>query len=44
MSTGLQHLQELGITHLHLLPVNDFAAIDEALPPPRRGIAGATTR
>ncbi|MEJ7660832.1 MAG: alpha-amylase family glycosyl hydrolase [Hymenobacter sp.] len=32
VSTGLQHLQELGITHLHLLPVNDFAAIDEALP------------
>ena len=33
VSTGLQHLQELGITHLHLLPVNDFAAINEALPP-----------
>ncbi|AMR29879.1 hypothetical protein A0257_20405 [Hymenobacter psoromatis] len=33
VSTGLQHLQELGITHVHLLPVNDFAAIDEALPP-----------
>ncbi|MGI4741514.1 MAG: type I pullulanase [Janthinobacterium lividum] len=33
VSTGLQHLQELGVTHVHLLPVNDFAAIDEALPP-----------
>ena len=33
VSTGLAHLRELGITHLHLLPVNDFAAIDEALPP-----------
>ncbi len=32
MSTGLQHLLELGITHVHLLPVNDFAAIDESLP------------
>ena len=33
VSTGLQHIQELGVTHVHLLPVNDFAAIDEALPP-----------
>ncbi|MGI4864650.1 MAG: type I pullulanase [Janthinobacterium lividum] len=31
--TGLAHLQELGITHVHLLPTNDFAAIDESLPP-----------
>jgi pullulanase len=31
--TGLSHLLELGITHVHLLPVNDFAAIDERLPP-----------
>lgn len=30
--TGLSHLQELGITHVHLLPVNDFAAIDEGQP------------
>ena len=30
--TGLSHLLELGITHVHLLPVNDFAAIDESLP------------
>ena len=27
--TGLDHLKELGITHLHLLPVYDFASIDE---------------
>ena len=33
VSTGLQHIQELGITHVHLLPVNDFAAIDESRPP-----------
>jgi pullulanase len=31
--TGLSHLLELGITHLHLLPTYDFAAIDESLPP-----------
>ena len=29
VSTGLDHLKELGITHLHLLPVYDFASIDE---------------
>ena len=27
--TGLDHLEELGITHVHLLPVNDFAGGDE---------------
>lgn len=27
--TGLDHLKELGITHLHLLPVYDFASVDE---------------
>jgi pullulanase len=31
--TGLSHLLELGITHLHLLPTYDFAAIDESRPP-----------
>lgn len=31
--TGLSHLQELGITHVHLLPTYDFAAIDESLSP-----------
>lgn len=31
--TGLSHLLELGITHVHLLPTYDFAAIDESLPP-----------
>lgn len=30
ISTGLDHLIELGITHLHLLPVFDFASVDEA--------------
>ena len=27
--TGMDHLKELGITHVHLLPVNDFAPGDE---------------
>lgn len=29
LSTGLDHLAELGITHLHLLPVIDFDGINE---------------
>lgn len=28
-STGIDHLKELGITHIHLLPSFDFASIDE---------------
>ncbi|MDO8899377.1 MAG: type I pullulanase, partial [Bacteroidales bacterium] len=28
--TGIDHLVELGITHVHLLPVFDFATIDES--------------
>ncbi len=32
ISTGLEHLKELGITHVHLLPVNDFATVDEEKP------------
>ncbi len=28
--TGLDHMKELGITHLHLLPVYDFGSVDEA--------------
>ena len=27
--TGLDHLKDLGITHVHLLPVYDFASVDE---------------
>ncbi|MGQ7947749.1 type I pullulanase [Flavobacterium sp. WC2509] len=30
-STGLDHLQELGITHLHLLPIFDYKSIDETI-------------
>lgn len=29
LTTGLDHLIELGVTHVHLLPVFDFATIDE---------------
>ena len=29
LSTGLDHLKELGITHVHLLPVFDYATVDE---------------
>ncbi len=31
-ATGLAHLKELGITHLHLLPVFDFSSVDESRP------------
>ena len=29
--TGLDHLKDLGITHVHLLPVFDFASVDETM-------------
>ncbi len=29
-STGLDHLKEMGVTHVHLLPVFDYRSIDEA--------------
>ena len=29
LATGLDHLKELGITHVHLLPSYDFGSIDE---------------
>lgn len=32
VSTGLDHLAELGITHVHLLPTNDYASVDETQP------------
>jgi pullulanase len=31
VKTGLDHLTELGLTHVHLLPTNDFASLDESL-------------
>jgi pullulanase len=30
LSTGLDHIRELGVTHVHLLPSFDFKTIDEA--------------
>ncbi len=30
LATGLDHLKELGITHVHLLPMYDFNSIDES--------------
>ncbi|HCX64300.1 MAG TPA: type I pullulanase, partial [Eubacteriaceae bacterium] len=29
VATGLDHLKELGITHIHLMPVFDFLTVDE---------------
>lgn len=29
LSTGIDHLKELGVTHIHLLPSFDFGSIDE---------------
>ncbi|WAM35892.1 type I pullulanase [Caldicellulosiruptor acetigenus] len=31
-STGLLHLKELGITHIHLLPISDFGSVDDKNP------------
>lgn len=30
--TGIGHLKELGITHVHLLPFNDYQSVDEEKP------------
>jgi pullulanase len=30
-STGLDHLKDLGVTHIHLLPSYDFSSIDETM-------------
>lgn len=32
LSTGLDHIKELGITHVHLLPCFDFYSLDESQP------------
>lgn len=29
ISTGIDHIKELGVTHVHLLPVYDFGSVDE---------------
>ncbi|MDE6167373.1 MAG: type I pullulanase, partial [Acetatifactor sp.] len=30
MATGLDHIKELGVTHLHLLPIYDYGSVDES--------------
>ncbi len=32
VTTGLDHIRELGVTHVHLLPVYDFGSVDETRP------------
>lgn len=32
LPTGIDHLTELGVTHVHLLPSYDYASVDEAKP------------
>ncbi len=32
LPTGLSHLMDLGITHVHLMPINDFFTVDENKP------------
>jgi len=34
-STGLKHIKELGITHVHIMPVYDFMSVDESYNPPK---------
>ncbi|MFK8008437.1 MAG: type I pullulanase [Saprospiraceae bacterium] len=36
LSTGIDHIKELGVTHVHLLPVFDFRSIDENKPDTER--------
>lgn len=31
IATGLDHIKDLGVTHIHLLPVYDYASIDETM-------------
>lgn len=32
LATGLDHIKELGVTHVHLLPLHDFGSVDEEHP------------
>lgn len=36
LTTGLDHLKELGITHVHLLPIYDYKSIDEKIYDPNQ--------
>lgn len=35
LSTGIDHIKNLGVTHIHLLPVYDYGFTDESLPLPQ---------
>lgn len=35
-TTGLDHLRQLGVTHVHIMPAFDFKSIDESLPREKR--------
>ena len=37
ITTGLTHLKEMGVTHVHLLPCFDFQSLDESKPNKERG-------
>ena len=30
LATGIDHLKELGVTHVHILPSYDYASVDES--------------
>lgn len=32
LTTGIDHIKELGVTHVHLLPLHDFGSVDETKP------------
>lgn len=44
LSTGIDHLKELGVTHVHLLPSFDYASIDESKTEDNRYKTGGMTR
>ena len=38
--TGIDHLKELGVTHVHILPSYDYASVDESKPDKAQYICG----
>ena len=37
IATGIDHIRDLGVTHVHLLPVYDYGSVDESKPEEERG-------